>query len=211
MSPRPTSRSRHGAPGGPRCSDARAGPLMGTPLVIANGRLIDGTGSAPHHGWSGVVDDAADLGCTKIHDASGRPPGTNSRPRPLSARYSGRHVTAGAGDRPFVNQWFRTAPCFRNEHGRKTSRPTDKRNPDRRRHRTEALAELAKCVPDQALGPKPAREPERDARRPAHSQPRSLSSAHAHSRACRPRASHGQRGGQDPRRPACIRSPAPAP
>jgi imidazolonepropionase-like amidohydrolase len=32
---------------------------MGTPLVLANGRLIDGTGTAPRQGWSVVVVDDA--------------------------------------------------------------------------------------------------------------------------------------------------------
>jgi len=38
---------------------------------------------------------SADLGCTKIHDTSGQPPETNSRPRPLSARYRGWRSTRG--------------------------------------------------------------------------------------------------------------------
>ena len=73
---------------------------MGPGSSHANrGRKVSTVGRHQHH-TRAIATQASDSvaltwECTKIHDTSGRRHATKSCPRPLSARYSGRHVTAG--------------------------------------------------------------------------------------------------------------------
>ena len=103
MLPRtPVSISRIGAPPCARTFSSRADG--GEPRTARASPATPGAGRQGRAGGSLADPLALTWDVPKSMTPGDRPPGTNSRPRPLSARYSGRRVTAGAGDRPFANQ-----------------------------------------------------------------------------------------------------------